>query len=288
MPALVLGTINAAIPFTLIAWGETHIDSGVAAIANATVPLFVVLLAIKVRPSERATGARLAGILLGLAGVVLLAGAQPGGGWWAVAGTLAVVLASLSYACGALYGQARSGELAGPCSPPAPSSARRSCSPRSPRAGAPCHAGLEGDRVDPRARHRRHRVRAAGAVPDVPALRRLADDARDLPDAACGAVYGAVFLERAADARLRRRPRDHPCRRRARLRRRLLGRRRAAAAPRDRGSAAPSRGDVDFLVELFSHEEVDPFLAAVRVRDADGVRAEIERSQAEPEDFGAS
>jgi drug/metabolite transporter (DMT)-like permease len=86
----------------------------VAAVANATVPLFVVLLAIKIRPSERATGARLAGIVLGLVGVVVLAGAQPGGGWWAVAGTLGVVLASLSYASGALYGQARSGELAGP------------------------------------------------------------------------------------------------------------------------------------------------------------------------------
>jgi drug/metabolite transporter (DMT)-like permease len=114
VPALVLGTINAAVPFTLIAWGETHIDSGVAAVANATVPLFVVLLAIKVRPSERATGARLAGIVLGLLGVALLAGAQPGGGWWSVAGTLAVVLASLSYACGALYAQARSGRNAGP------------------------------------------------------------------------------------------------------------------------------------------------------------------------------
>jgi drug/metabolite transporter (DMT)-like permease len=114
VPALVLGTINAAVPFTLIAWGEKHIDSGVAAVANATVPLFVVLLAIKVRPSERATGVRLAGIVLGLAGVILLAGAQPNGGWWAVAGTLAVVLASLSYASGALYGQARTGELSGP------------------------------------------------------------------------------------------------------------------------------------------------------------------------------
>jgi drug/metabolite transporter (DMT)-like permease len=114
VPALVLGTINAAIPFTLIAWGETHVDSGVAAVANATVPLFVVLLAIKVRPSERATGARLAGIVLGFAGVILLAGAQPGGGWWAAAGTLAVVVASLFYASGALYGQARTGEIAGP------------------------------------------------------------------------------------------------------------------------------------------------------------------------------
>jgi drug/metabolite transporter (DMT)-like permease len=111
---LVLGTVNAALPFTLIAWGETHIDSGVAAIANATVPLFVVLLAIRVRPSERVTGARLAGVLLGFAGVVVLAGAQPGGGWWAAAGTLAVVTASLAYAVGGLYGQGATASASAP------------------------------------------------------------------------------------------------------------------------------------------------------------------------------
>ena len=104
-PGLVLGIASAAVPFTLIAWGEKHVDSGVAAIANATVPLFVVLLAIRFRPSERANGSRLAGVLLGLLGVAVLAGAQPEGGWWAVAGTLAVVVASLSYAIGGLYGQ---------------------------------------------------------------------------------------------------------------------------------------------------------------------------------------
>src|ERR687893_2551055 len=75
---LVLGVANAALPFTLIAWGEKHIDSSVAAIANATVPLFVVLLAVRFRPSERATGARLVGILLGLVGVGVLSGAQAG------------------------------------------------------------------------------------------------------------------------------------------------------------------------------------------------------------------
>jgi drug/metabolite transporter (DMT)-like permease len=113
-PGFVLGTINAAIPFTLIALGEKYIDSGVAAVANATVPLFVVLLAIRFRPSERATGTRLVGILLGLAGVALLAGAQPGGGWASVGGTLLVVLASLSYASGALFGQTHSYQLPGP------------------------------------------------------------------------------------------------------------------------------------------------------------------------------
>jgi RimJ/RimL family protein N-acetyltransferase len=44
--------------------------------------------------------------------------------------------------------------------------------------------------------------------------------------------------------------------------------------------------DLDFLVELFSHDEVEPFLAAVRVSDREGVRAEIERSLAEPQEFG--
>jgi len=79
-----VGVANGAIPFTLIAWGEKHIDSGVAAIA---------------------TGARLGGILLGLVGVGVLAGLHPGGGWWGVAGTLAVVVASFSYAIGGLWGQ---------------------------------------------------------------------------------------------------------------------------------------------------------------------------------------
>lgn len=45
-------------------------------------------------------------------------------------------------------------------------------------------------------------------------------------------------------------------------------------------------GDLDFLVELMSHEEVEPFLAAVRVRDEDGLRVEIERSLVEPDEFG--
>ena len=97
----------------LIAWGEKHVDSGVAAIANATVPLFVVLLAIRFRPSERVSNARLGGILLGLVGVGVLAGGGPNG-WWAIAGTLAVVVASLSYAGASLYGMAKTGDTAGP------------------------------------------------------------------------------------------------------------------------------------------------------------------------------
>ena len=104
---VILGVINGAIPFTLIAWGEKYVDSGIAAIANASVPIFVALLAIRYSPGERVTGMRLAGVLLGLVGVGVLAGFHPEGGWWAVAGTLAVVVASFSYACANLFTQDR-------------------------------------------------------------------------------------------------------------------------------------------------------------------------------------
>ena len=100
-----LGIVNGAIPFTLIACGEKYIDSGVAAIANATMPIFVVLLAIRFKPSETVRGLRLFGFLVGLVGVGVLAGIHPEGGWWGAAGTLAVVVASVSYAVGALWGQ---------------------------------------------------------------------------------------------------------------------------------------------------------------------------------------
>jgi RimJ/RimL family protein N-acetyltransferase len=46
------------------------------------------------------------------------------------------------------------------------------------------------------------------------------------------------------------------------------------------------RDDVDFLIELMSHDEVEPYLAVIRPRDRDGLLAEIERSQNEPQEFG--
>lgn len=102
-----LGLANSALPFTLIAWGEKYIDSSIAAIANAPVPIFVAVLAIWLRPSERATGLRLLGILVGFLGVGVLVGFHPEGGWWAIAGTLAVVAAALLYAISNLFAQAR-------------------------------------------------------------------------------------------------------------------------------------------------------------------------------------
>ncbi len=102
-PGLALGALNAAIPFTLIAWGERSVDSGTAAVANSSVPIFVALLAVFFVPSERSTGTRLAGVLLGLVGVAVLAGVHPPGGWRGSVGTAAIVVASVSYAAANLY-----------------------------------------------------------------------------------------------------------------------------------------------------------------------------------------
>ena len=105
-----LGLINTALPFTMIAWGQTHVNSSIAAIANAPVPIFVALLAIKFKPQERARGLRLVGILTGFVGVAVLAGFNPEGGWWAVTGTLVITAAALFYAMSNLFAQTRYSE----------------------------------------------------------------------------------------------------------------------------------------------------------------------------------
>lgn len=104
-PALVLGIVNAAVPFWLIAWGEKHIDSSVAGIAQATVPIFTFLLAARFLPHEPVGTTRIVGVAVGFVGVAVLAGFDPDVGWLAVLGTLAVVLSSLFYGSAGVYGQ---------------------------------------------------------------------------------------------------------------------------------------------------------------------------------------
>ncbi|HEY5099093.1 MAG TPA: DMT family transporter [Gaiellaceae bacterium] len=102
-PGLVLAVLNAAVPFTLIAWGERWVDSGTAAVANSSVPIFVAILAVCFVPTERSSGWRLVGVLLGLVGVGILAGVHPQGGWHGTIGIAAIVVASVSYAAANLY-----------------------------------------------------------------------------------------------------------------------------------------------------------------------------------------
>jgi drug/metabolite transporter (DMT)-like permease len=113
-PVLVLGVFNAALPFWLIAWGEKYIDSSVAGIAQATVPMFAFLLGLWFLRHEPVAPIRWVGVALGFVGVAVLAGVDPSGGWWAVAGTLAVVLSSVSYALAGIYAQLRVHDTPGP------------------------------------------------------------------------------------------------------------------------------------------------------------------------------
>jgi drug/metabolite transporter (DMT)-like permease len=110
---VVLGVISTALPFWLIAWGQTRIDSGVAAIANASMPIFVALLAMRFARHERVTGLRAFGLVLGIVGVGVLVGVDPAGGWAGAIGTLAVILASIAYAAGSLFSQHKLGDSSG-------------------------------------------------------------------------------------------------------------------------------------------------------------------------------
>ena len=110
-PYLVMGLLNNAIPFALIFWGQTHIPSGLAAILNATTPLFTVLVANWATAVEKLNAPRLAGVGAGLAGVVVMIGPdllrELGAN---VLGQLACLLAALSYAFAGVYGRRFRGE----------------------------------------------------------------------------------------------------------------------------------------------------------------------------------
>jgi drug/metabolite transporter (DMT)-like permease len=101
-----MGFINNLIPFNLIIWGQTHIASGLASILNATTPLFSILVAHRLTADERMTPGRVAGIVLGIAGVAVIIGpgALRGLGTHVLA-QLAILGASLSYAFGAVFGR---------------------------------------------------------------------------------------------------------------------------------------------------------------------------------------
>ena len=91
--------VNTAVPFWLLSWGETRIDSGLAAIIQAAVPIFNALIAFGFFREVRVTGLRLVGIAVGFVGVALLVGAQPSG---RLLGAVAVVGMAFCYAIGAL------------------------------------------------------------------------------------------------------------------------------------------------------------------------------------------
>lgn len=107
-----MGALNNAIPFSLIVWGQQHIDSGLASILNASTAIFGVLVAALVFSDERLTPRKALGVTIGFAGVVVAIGPaallrlDPGS-----LGQLAVLGASLSYAFAAAFARAHVRDL---------------------------------------------------------------------------------------------------------------------------------------------------------------------------------
>jgi drug/metabolite transporter (DMT)-like permease len=102
----VMGMLNNAIPFSLIVWGQTHIQSGVASILNATTPIFTVLLAHFLTSDERLTTKKIMGVVIGFAGVYLMMKPELTDGFsWRGLGQAAVLGAAVSYSFAAIFGK---------------------------------------------------------------------------------------------------------------------------------------------------------------------------------------
>ena len=100
VPCVVLGALNNAVPYWLLAFAETRIDSGLAAVIQAAAPILTVVLAMRIDPSQRVHGLRLVGVAIGFVGVALLVGVQEGG---QLVGALAVLGTATCYALSVLY-----------------------------------------------------------------------------------------------------------------------------------------------------------------------------------------
>jgi drug/metabolite transporter (DMT)-like permease len=105
-PFLLLGLINNALPHSLLFLGQTHLSAGLAAILNATTPIWTVLIANQATTDERLTPAKLLGCLVGLAGTAVLIGpaafAKTDIPLWAL---LFPIGASISYGAAAVFGR---------------------------------------------------------------------------------------------------------------------------------------------------------------------------------------
>jgi drug/metabolite transporter (DMT)-like permease len=103
---LIMGALNNLIPFTLIVWGQTQIDSNLASIFNAATPLFTVLLAHFLTADERLNWHKGLGVVIGIAGVAVLIGPDALDGLdGPMLGQLAVIAATVSYAFAGIFGK---------------------------------------------------------------------------------------------------------------------------------------------------------------------------------------
>ncbi len=104
---LLMGVLNNLIPFSLLFWSQTHISSGLAAIFNASVPVFTVLIAHFTTRDESFSLGKLIGVILGVLGVAVMIGADlhADAGTQVIWAMLACVAAALSYGVASVYGR---------------------------------------------------------------------------------------------------------------------------------------------------------------------------------------
>jgi drug/metabolite transporter (DMT)-like permease len=101
---VVIAVINSVLPFYLFAWGEQHVDSGVAGILNAATPLMTVLASLVLLAGEQVTRSRVIGLAIGFAGVVVTVGPwETGRLGGSVTGQLACLGAAVCYGVGFTY-----------------------------------------------------------------------------------------------------------------------------------------------------------------------------------------
>ena len=100
----VMGILSVALPFSLITWAEQSVDSALAAILTAPVPLFVILIASVFLHDEHITANRLVGLAIGLIGVAVLVGFDPADiASGELVAEIALIGAAISYAAGGVY-----------------------------------------------------------------------------------------------------------------------------------------------------------------------------------------
>ena len=101
-----MGLLNNVVPFSLLSWGQVHITGSLASILNSFVPVFTILLAHFLTHDEKMTVNKVAGIGLGVCGVVLMIGSSAlEGVSFALLGMLACLGATLAYAFATIYGK---------------------------------------------------------------------------------------------------------------------------------------------------------------------------------------
>jgi drug/metabolite transporter (DMT)-like permease len=111
----IMGAFNNLVPFSLIVWGQTHIASGLAAILNATTPLFTIVIAHIATDNEKLNLRKASGVLIGFGGVVVIIG-MPGGETTtgapdaissplAAFAPFAILLATFCYGCTGVFGK---------------------------------------------------------------------------------------------------------------------------------------------------------------------------------------